>query len=175
MKKLSFQIALGGIISALCVVMMFSVGLFPVLVYVFPMLSSLLIFILQYECGTKTALTSYVSVALLSVILSPDKESALIFTAYFGYYPIMNTYIERLKSSVLRWVIRLAVFNTAMIVSYLILTKLFVAVTLDDFGRWTAPILLASGNVLAILYDYALRNISQLYVKKLRKSFFKRK
>lgn len=175
MKKLSFQIALGGIISALCILLMFSVGLFPVLVYVFPMLSSLLIFMLQYECGTKTALSSYVSVSLLSLILSPDKESAMIFLAFFGYYPILNIYLEKLKSAALRWAIRLLVFNSAIIASYFVLVKLFTAVTLDDFGKWTAPIMLVFANFIAVLYEFALRNVSVFYVKKLRKIIFKRK
>lgn len=175
MKKLSFQIALGGIITALCIIMMFSVGLFPVLVYVFPMLSSLLIFILNYECGVKTALTSYAATSFLSLILSPDKESALIFASFFGYYPIINIYIDKIKSAAVRWAVRLGVFNAAMIASYLILIKLFAAVTLDDFGKWTGPILLVMGNITAVCYEFALRNVSRIYVKKLRKALFKRK
>lgn len=175
MKKLSFQIAFGGIVTALCIILMFSVGLFPVLVYVFPMLSSILISMLSYECGTKTAVVSYASVSLLSLILSPDKESALLFLSFFGYYPILSKYIDRLKSAVLRWLSRLLIFNAAMIASYFVLSRIFTAVTLDDFGKWTAPILLALGNLTVIVYDLALRNVSNLYVKKLRKVIFKRK
>ena len=175
MKKVSFQIALGGIISALCIILMFSVGLFPVLVYVFPMISSLLIFALAYECGNKTAIVSYVSVSLLSLILSPDKESALLFLSFFGYYPILSTYINKLRSALLKWIIRFAVFNTSICISYLILTKVFVAVPLDEFGKWTVPILLIFGNITLVFFEFALRNVSRLYISKLRKKIFKRK
>lgn len=175
MKKLSFQIALGGIISALCIILMFSVGLFPVLVYAFPMISSLLIFALAYECGNKTAIASYVSVSLLSLILSPDKESALLFLSFFGYYPILSTYIDRLKSKLLQWLIRFAIFNASIILSYFVLIKIFVAVPLDDFGGLTVPIFLLIGNVLLVLYDKMIRSMAVLYIKKLRKKIFKRK
>ena len=175
MKKLSFKTALGGMITALCLILMFSVGIFPVLVYAFPMLSSLLIYVLSYECGNSTALASYISVSLLSLILSPDKESALIFLAFFGYYPIINGYIERLKSKLVQWVIRFAIFNAAMVVSYFVLIKLFTAVSLNEFGEFTVPILLGMGNLILICYDIALHNVSRVYVRKLRYIIFKRK
>ena len=175
MKRLSFQIAFGGIISALCIILMFSVGLFPVLVYVFPMISSLLIFILEYECGTKTALASYASVSLLSLILSPDKESSLLFLAFFGYYPILSKYIDRLKSRLLQWAIRFAVFNVSMVTSYFILMKILVAVDSEEFGKISMLLLLAAGNVILILYDMSIRNMSRLYVSKIRKKIFRRK
>ena len=175
MHKLSFQIALGGIITALCIILMFSVGIFPVLVYVFPMISSLLIFMLSYECGAKVAVVSYVSVSLLSLILSPDKESALIFLSFVGYYPILNKYIDRLKSRLLRWVIRFALFNAAMVASYFVLSKLFLAAELDDFGKYTVPVLLGLGNLTLVFYDLMLRSVEVLYVRNLRKKIFRRK
>ena len=175
MRKLSFQIALGGIISALCIILMFSVGLFPILVYAFPMISSLLIFALAYECGNKTALASYVSVSLLSIILSPDKESALLFLSFFGYYPILSTYLDRIKSRLIQWIIRLAVFNAAMAVSYYILIKVLVAVPIEEFGMLTIPVFLLIGNILLVLYEKMIRSMQILYVRKLRKKIFKRK
>lgn len=175
MKKLSFQIAFGGIVSALCILLMFSVGIFPVMLYVFPMISSLLIFILSYECGNRTALASYFSVSFLSVILSPDKESALIFLAFFGYYPILSRHIDRLKSKLVQWIIRFAVFNVSMIASYFVLLKLFLASENELFGGMSKFVLLAIGNIMLVIYDIAIRNVSYLYVTKIRKKLFKRK
>ena len=175
MKKLSFQIALGGIVTALCILLIFAVGFFPLFVFVSPMLSSLLIFVLNYECGTKTAVVSYISTSLLALFLSPDKEAAMVFAAFFGCYPIINVFISKLKSVAFQWVLRIGFFNISMIAGYFILIKLFTAVTLDDFGQWTAPLLLLMGNAVAVLYEFALRNVSRLYVKKLRKTIFGRK
>ncbi len=175
MKKLSFQIAFGGISAALCIIMMFSVGLFPILVYVFPMLSSLLIFAVNYECGVKTAAASYISVSLLSLILSPDKESALLFLFFFGCYPILSGYIDQLKSGAVRWLVRFAFFNAAVALSYFLLAKLFVAVELDEFGKYTVPVFLVLANLIFVLYDRMLRSIEVIYVRKIRKKLFKRK
>lgn len=175
MKKLSFQIAFGGISCALCIIMMLSVGLFPILVYVFPMLSSLVIFAVNYECGIKTAAASYISVSLLSLILSPDKESALLFLFFFGCYPLLSGYIDRLKSALFRWIVKFAFFNAAMVASYFLLIKVFVAVEMNEFGKYTVPVLLVSANLLLVLYDRMLRAIEVVYVRKIRKKLFKRK
>ena len=56
MKKSSFNIAFGGMISAVCVVLEFSVGILPLFLYIFPMICALLMNVLLEECGVKTAL-----------------------------------------------------------------------------------------------------------------------
>ncbi|MBQ8623472.1 MAG: hypothetical protein IJ424_03725 [Oscillospiraceae bacterium] len=177
MRKLSFNIALGGIISALCILMMFLVSVLPFFVYVFPMLCSFLICIVYYESGLKISLITYLSVAILSLILSPDKESALIFTAFFGYYPMAKIFLDKMRYSILRRVIKFALFNASVIASYYALINIFGVVDMaeigEGFGKYSVLILLVVANISFIAYDFAIGVLSVRYLAGWRKLLFK--
>lgn len=175
MNKLSFRIAFGGISSALCIIIMLLAAIIPFATYACPMIAGFILYIVSIECGRKTGIAAYLSAAVLLVILSPEKESAILFASFFGYYPIFSIYIDRLKSKLLQWVIRFALFNVSMIVSYIILMKVLVAVDSEEFTKWSLMIFLLFGNLLLVLYDKAVRIWSAYYQKKLRKKLFKRK
>ncbi len=175
MRKLSFRIAFGGISSALCIIIMLLAAIIPFATYVCPMIAGFIIYIVSIECGQNTGVASFVSVAALLLILSPEKESAMLFAAVLGYYPMLSEYTDRLKSKILRWVIRFAVFNVTLVISYIILMKVFIAFESEEFTKWTAVIMLMAGNILLVLYDKAVRIWSAYYQKKLRKKLFKRK
>ena len=175
MKKLSFQIAFGGIAAALWLVLMFSVAVLPFMVYAFPMLSGLLIYAVSYECGKKMGLAAYASVAVLLMILSPEKESAMLFAFFFGYYPIFSVFIDRLKSKLLQWILRLLVFNCSMVAVYFILMKVLVAVDSEEFTKYSLIFFLLCGNVILVLYDKMIRVMTVKYVKSYRKKLFRRK
>lgn len=177
MKKISFNIALGGIISALCVLLMFFVAVFPAFLYVLPILCGLLLSIVYFECGLKTSLISYASVALLSLIISPDKESALLFTSFFGYYPIAKIYIDRINHRVIRMLIKFVLFNVSVIASYFVLIAVFGIVDISDFGsdleKYGLIILLILGNIVMAVYDVATKKVTAKYLLEWRKKFFK--
>lgn len=179
MKKTSFDLALGGILCAACVIMMFLVGVFPALLYVFPMMCGLVMYIIYYECGTKIALAAFISVSLLSLLISPDKESAVLFIAFFGYYPILKVYVDMLKSKALRCLIKLVSFNASIVASYWLLMNVFGLVDVTDFvGEYSHTLVwafLAAANVVFLMYDYALLRVALLYRVKLRQLVFKRK
>lgn len=173
--KLSFRIAFGGIVSALCVLLMFSAGILPFVTYAFPMISGLLIYAVSYECGKKTGIAAYVSVSALLLMLSPDKESAFMFAFFFGYYPIFSVFLDRIKSKAVRWILRFLVFNISMVVSYYILMEVMVAVDSEEFTKASMIVLLALGNVLLVLYEFMFRKLTDKYVKVYRKKIFRRK
>lgn len=177
MKKLSFNIALGGIISALCVILMFFVAVIPAFLYVFPILCGLLISVVYFECGLKSSIVSYVSVALLSLIISPDKESALLFTSFFGYFPIAKIYIDRLKNRFLRILIKFLMFNVSIVLSYYVLIPIFGVVKTSDFGtdfeKYGILILLLIGNFVMAVYDVAVKVVTLKYMYVWRRLFFK--
>ncbi len=179
MSKLSFNIALGGIVSALCILLMFLVGVFPFFVYVFPMLCSFLLGVVNYECGLKISLVAYISISILSLILSPDKESSIIFTAFFGYYPMAKIYLDRIGIKIWRRLIKFSIFNFSVIASYYILIFIFGVVDLTeingDFGDWSVGILLLIANVSFIAYDFAIKVLTDRYVLSWRRTIFKRR
>ncbi len=179
MKKLSFNMAFGGILSALCIVLMFAVGLLPIFVYVFPMICGYIMYAVYYECGLKYAISAYFCVSILSLLLGPDKEAGLLYFALFGYYPIAKIHIDRIKPKLIKLIIKLAIFNAAVISVYWILIYLFKVVSITDFvgegGTYLIWAFLGVSNIVFLMYDFALSRIAILYEYRIRKLLFKRK
>ena len=74
-------IALGGVTAALGLVIMCMGGLIPVATYVCPMLCAIILSFILHLCGSRIAGAWYGVVAILSILLGPDKEAAAIFLA----------------------------------------------------------------------------------------------
>ena len=97
MKKTpASQIAFGGMMAALALVIMNMVGLIPIATYVCPSLCMVLLSVVLKLCGKRIGWAWYGAVAILSVLMAPDKEAAMIF-AVIGYYPIIKPAFERTK------------------------------------------------------------------------------
>lgn len=72
-QSLSYHIALGGIIAALCIACMFLTGVFPMFYLILPMLASAFIYIMTLETGGYWGFLTYLSVGLLSVFVTPNR------------------------------------------------------------------------------------------------------
>lgn len=179
MKNISYRVALGGIVSALCLVTMFLAGIMPALYLVLPMIAGILMMIIAAEVNTKWALLTYVSVSILSMFITFDKEAALIFILLFGHYPILRIYIDKLRGRLLKFIVKLAVFNACIIVYFYTVVYIFglkqMLEEFDDFGKYGAVIMLAISNFVLILYDKNLDACRILYRKKLMPKFKKNK
>ena len=80
------QIALGGILGALAVTILFLGGLIPVSTYICPVLCMLILQTVMNFCGRRMAWAWYTMVSFLALLLGPDKEAAAILVL-LGYYP----------------------------------------------------------------------------------------
>ena len=148
--------ALGGVMAALAVVIMSLGGLIPVATYVSPMLCAVLLQLVLNACGKRIAWAWYGAVALLSVLLSPDKEAAAVFV-FLGYYPIVKPGLDRAKPS---WLWKGLLFNGSVGVMYFLLLELFGMAELGEdfteFGMVMLLVLLAMGNLTFFLLDRLL-------------------
>ena len=89
----SSKAALGGIVAALAVVVMLATYISPLLVYTAPPFAGLLLIFIIKEIGYSWAFGTYAAVSLLSVFVIADKESAVFFTFFFGFYPILRSFL----------------------------------------------------------------------------------
>jgi hypothetical protein len=95
-----------------------------------------------------------------------DKEAAVMYTLFFGYYPIIKGFIEKKTKLVLSWIIKYVIFNVAVISSYFIVTR-FLGIGFDDmglFGKYAMSALLALANVVFAIYDIALTRLVSMYL-----------
>lgn len=178
MQRRSAQIALGGIFSALCLLLMFITGLIPFATYALPALAGAMLVAVVIEIGPKMAVLVYISTSILSVFIVPDREAAMMFIVFFGYYPILKEKLELIRSRTVERLVKLGIFNLMIVGGYLALTFAFgfpsMVDDMGDFGRYTALILLGFGNIVFLIYDYALSRYITLYVKWFRPRFLRR-
>ena len=150
------QIALGGVLAALAVVIMSMGTLIPVATYACPMLCALLLKMVLTTCGKRIAWAWYGAVAILSVLLAPDKEAAAVF-AFIGYYPIVKPTLDRKKLS---WLWKGLLFNASILTMYWLLMHLLgmdrIAAEFEGLGIVMTLVLLILGNVTFFLLDRLL-------------------
>ncbi|MDE6775119.1 MAG: hypothetical protein K2J37_02255 [Ruminococcus sp.] len=171
MKNISYRVALGGIVSALCLLCMFLAGIMPLFYLLLPMTAGVLLMIIAEEVSLSWAWLTYASVSLLSLFITADKESALIFIMLFGHYPILRIYLGRLKPRGLRNLIKATVFNLCAAGFFYVTTFIFgIDQMLDDmgdYGKYGAIVFLVLANVIFVLYDFNLGAAYVLYIKRL--------
>ncbi|MBO5858596.1 MAG: hypothetical protein J6R20_02345 [Clostridia bacterium] len=173
--KQSSKCALGGIVSALSLVLMISVAVIPFLTYALPAVAGVLIVFIVVEIDKKWAFGVFSAVAILAFLLVPDKEVAMMYIAFFGYYPIIKALLESKLPVALGWVIKILLFNVTMVAAYLVLIYLM-GIEVDEiteYGAIAVPMLLGAGSVTFVAYDIALTRIISIYLLKWRK-YFKR-
>lgn len=150
------DMALGGVLAALAVVIMSLGGLIPAATFVCPMLCMLILTIVLKRCGRRTAWAWYGAVAILSLLLGPDKEAAAVFV-FLGYYPVLKPKLDSLPC---KWLWKALLFNAAILLMYWLLMNLFgMAELTEEFAEMGAvmtAVTLILGNVCFFLLDFVL-------------------
>jgi len=165
----SGKIALGGLLTALGVVLMFLTGLIPIGTYALPAIAGVLLIVAVIEIGAKWAWMIYAAVAVLSLLFAADKEAALLFVLFFGYYPVLKSFLERISNKVLSWISKFAVFNVAVVACFFLAVN-FLQLPKDSFtvfGIYLPWVFLILGNAVFLIYDIALSGLVATYVEKL--------
>lgn len=176
-QRPAFKLALCAVIAALEVLLMMASGLFRIGTYALPCFAGMLSVAIVIEYNCKWAFGVYAVSAILSFFLTADKEAALLFILFFGYYPILKNILDRhVKSVVLSYIIKFALFNAAAVGSFFAATYLFMipAEEFTLFGVYVPFVFLLLGNVFFFIYDIAVNVFVKLYVQRLRKALFGR-
>lgn len=170
-KEKSVKASFGGISAALSIIIMSVFSIFPSMTYAAPVICGIFITIAVIEFNSKFAFAVYFAVSVLSVMVVPNKESAVFYALFFGIYPILKGIIESKTKGAVSWIIKYLFFNIAIIIGYLICAKLL-NIPYDEigvFGKFTLLFLWGSGNVSFLIYDIAFTRIVTLYVYKWQK------
>ena len=175
MRQQSRKVALCGVLCGLAVVVLLLGGLFSLAVYCAPLLAMAVLLPVLEEYGPGTAGAAYGAVAILALLLVPDRETALVYV-FFGWYPILRPRIAALPSLPVRLVCRLGVCGLSMFLLYGVIIRLLglTAVTEELGGGWLTAALAAMGCAVFLLLDLALGRLTVLWRRKLRRRFFRK-
>lgn len=166
--KRPMKIAFCGLVAALGTALMLLQGLAPMASIALPAVAGCLLIPVVVEAGVPWAFGCYAATGALVLLLAPDREAALIYLLFFGYYPALYAILGRIRQKPLRYAAKLAIFNCAAIAEGLL--SLFVlGIPLESIsflGRFTPAVLLLLANAVFIVYDFALDGLIAAYLRR---------
>ena len=131
-------------------------------------IASLLCVFAVIEYGKSAPWLVFGVTAVLSLLLLPQKTPALMYTLFFGYYPILKEKFEKLNIT-LCWILKECVFNVALILILISMKYLLFESLNISFMLYVIAVVLCE--VVFVVYDFALTRLISLYVYKLRNRF----
>ena len=166
MKK-TVKLTVCAFTAALATVLVLS-AYFPYVTYAAPAIAGLMMLVPLIEINIRWAFGAYAA-SILPVFLLAEPEAKLLYIFFFGWYPLAKAIIERINHRWLEWIIKIIVFNAAIIVAYAII-MFSPDFSIDEFevlGKYGIYIFLALGNIVFILYDIAIARTASYYLCRL--------
>ena len=102
-RNQSGRIALAGMLSALAVVILTLGSLVDVVELSAAALASFAVMVAVLELGTGWAVGVFAVSAVLSLLLFPMRIATVTFALFFGYYPVLKVYLDKLRVRPPRW------------------------------------------------------------------------
>lgn len=171
--KTTSKITFCAMMSALATAIML-LSYFPYFTYAVPAVAGLAGLVVLIEIGGRWPLYTYIVTSALCLVFA-EPEAKFMYVLLFGYYPVLKAVIERISNIFVQYVLKFAVFNTAIVAVYFILVK-FIGMPLDDFGplgKWGIVAFLVISNVTFYYYDIVLVRVANLYMRKIHKNIRK--
>ncbi|MGL4736539.1 MAG: hypothetical protein ACRCW2_03685 [Cellulosilyticaceae bacterium] len=170
----SKNIALGGILTALTLVLLYLTLFIPTNTLTLLTLASFMVPVALMRGNLKTAVLVYICSSLLGFIFVPSY--AVLYVIFFGCYGIVKYFIERQDHFVLEWFLKLLFYNVIVIVFFKTFIALFDPEFINrivNFGEQLLPqvpyigiiLLWLVSQVVFIVFDYALTLLVDLYYK----------
>ena len=165
-RSRTFQIALGGICLALTVLFMFGGTVVPGIDLTLFAISSLFTAVMIIETGIGGGALLFIAACLLGFFLLPNKLAILPYVCFFGYWPILKLYLEKISAPAVQIVCKCAVF--ALILCILLLGFREVFAQAVDLPGYPAVLLIPGGIALLLLYDYVLTLLIGWYNRRIK-------
>lgn len=154
-------------LAALSLLLMLLTRAVPFSEMALPAVAGVLLIFAVMEMGAGWALVIYAAVSLLSLLVAFENGAALYYILFFGLYPILKNYVERIRTRPLQWAAKLALFNLCAVALYFLTARLFGMP--QAIARYGLALAVAVVNVTFVIYDFALSRLIVLYVYKIRR------
>ncbi|MBQ8057732.1 MAG: hypothetical protein IJ275_05295 [Ruminococcus sp.] len=169
--KTSYKVSLGGIIGALSLCLMLLTSVIPFGTFAVPAFAGMMLICVVIELGYRWAFVVYAIVSTMSLLLLADKEAALYYVVFLGFYPIIKSLIEKLKTILVQLVLKYAVFNICIVLAFYLSIYVF-SIPKDSFnlfGVYLPWVFLILGNIVFLVYDFCVSRIVTVYLLKIHK------
>jgi hypothetical protein len=160
------KVALMGILLAITVVTLYAESVSPTGKLSLYVLSSFFSAVVIIEAGIRAAWVFYISSCLLTLILLPNKLALTPYIVFFGIYAIFKYHVEKIGRRLPVYILKLAVFNAAVIVSYLLARSVFFQEITIKLYLW---IVIPALQFIFLLYDYVYSLFITYYQVKIKR------
>ena len=126
-------------------------------------LASMLLVFTVIEIGGFWPWLTFAATGILALLL--PLKTAAIFYLLAGYYPLVKEKLERIRSRVITWTLKIVGFNAALLLCYIIIKHVLILPDALEGLTWIA---IPLANLTFILYDVALTRIISYYILVLR-------
>ena len=164
-KKSTKRLAISAMLSALSVVMLYIGSASQVLDMTMGVMASLCTVVAVIEYGGAMPWLIYAVSGVLSFIIVPYPETAVMYILFFGFYPILKEKLEK-KKKWISWLLKEVIFNVALCV--LTLLSKFVFLSADTDSTVITVIFFLLAELAFPLYDIALTRLITVYIFKIR-------
>lgn len=164
MARKTFTITYTGFMTALSVAALYLSAAVTNAKLSFAAIASLFAASALIEAGWGAANFVYAGGGLLSLLLLPSKDGALLYLLFFGYYPIVKSYLERLPKA-LAWAMKLLVFNAA----FTVIRLLFAGLLAPGLAAFSPVPLYLLASAAFCLFDFGLSKLLHFYVQRVSK------
>ncbi|ONI39864.1 hypothetical protein AN396_07385 [Candidatus Epulonipiscium fishelsonii] len=145
------DLALGGILTALTVIILYVSTFMPTSTLTLYGIASIITIIAYIRGSLKVGILVYVSSSILCSMFLPP-QIYLMYILFFGHYGILKGLIEGLNRIILEWVLKLLVFNACVFLGAF-LFKVILSINVFEQGFIFQLVI---GQVVFVVYDYAL-------------------
>ncbi|MEG1411203.1 MAG: hypothetical protein RRZ84_05510 [Romboutsia sp.] len=158
---MSRKVAYGGILLGLNIILLLLVNVLPINTLFLLGLASLPLSIIIMEWGPKVGVIFYFGSVILSFIVMANKSQWILYVFTFGIYGLIKYLIEKDRSIVVEYALKIIVANVLVVVVYAILRFfIYIPVNFITIGIF---------EVAFIIYDYTYSLFIDYYNDRLRK------
>ena len=158
-------LAFGGVLTALSVICLYLSGVISINTFFFLALTSCFIGVMYIEGKTRYSLLTYLAVSFLSFLLPVDRISLIYYAGFFGYYPVLKGYIERIRKLSVELILKGVLF---LLISFfgVYFLSFVMGITLSE--KFSLNIIIFALFVILYIYDYALSVFFSFYERRIK-------
>ena len=158
---MSRKIAYSGILLSLNIIILILVNIIPINTLFLLGLASLPIAVVIMDYGPKAGIIFYIGSVLLSFMIMANKAQWILYIFTFGIYGLVKYIIEKDRSFVQEYILKLLAANILIIFAYMIL-KQFIYIPVNIF-------IILVFEIAFIIYDFVYSQFIDFYNDKLKR------
>lgn len=172
MDKRTRIITLAAVLTALTVVFLYLANMLPTVRLGLAAAASLFAIAAVIEGGVVSSVFVFIGSSVISALLLPDKTAVLVYVLFFGYYPIIKSLAERIRSVVLCWAVKLAVFELSLTAIWFLFKNL---VFNAKYLETNLILIYLAGTAAFVVFDIGLTRLISFYIQRISKNIRKNK